>query len=799
MDSLLSDIRFALRSLGKSRMFTVVAVLSLALGIGANVTVFSIVNALAFKPLPYSRPDRLVDLHEASATKLCSGCSVGTSYPTFTDWRANARSFTGMGAYLARPFVVSGTEKAERVSGALVSANVFELLGVHVVRGRGLVAEDDRAGARPVVLLSDALWKRLYASDSNIVGRTIRIGGVSRTVIGVMPAGFKFPEVAELWLPFAEVGFTGAPRDDRGLGVVARLAPGVTIPAASAEMAAIAKSIELAHPETQKEWSAQAEPLRAEFGAVPPEMYFVMLGAVGFVLLIVCANVAGLLLARGAGRQREIAVRLALGATRARIIRHLLTESTMLALAGGGLGLLVSAWGVDLVVHNIGRQMPFYVTFGVDGLTLAFCLGVSLLTGIIFGLVPALRVSSPDVHTTLKESSTIAHRSRLRSTLVIGELALSLILLAGAGELTKSFVRVSTPESGYDDRDLLSANVEFFDAKYADPNAVRLELGQILDRLAALPGVTDVATDRTDFLAGFGHDDKVIRVEGLSHTPDGVSPRFSHVVSPGYFAAVRLLVLAGRRFDARDGPGAMPVVMINQRMAEQLWPGESPLGRRIKLGAADTLHWLTVVGIVGDVGNLGKARNYAYVPAAQATGPTATLLLRAQGESSRLAPAVRTAVRAVDADIPVLDLETIAHRQHVNYLPYEVYAIAMGTFAAFAILLAAVGLYGVIAYNTAERTKEIGVRMALGAEASHVVALIAAQGGRLIMLGIVVGIAGAAALLRVLSSLLFGASPVDLPIFAAVSFILTMIAFVATWLPARRAAAVSPLEALRAE
>jgi predicted permease len=564
-------------------------------------------------------------------------------------------------------------------------------------------------------------------------------------------------------------------------------------------MAAIANSIELAHPETQQEWSAEAEPLRAAFGAMPPEMYFVMLGAVGFVLVIVCANVAGLLLARGAGRQREIAVRLALGATRGRIIRHLMTESALLAITGGALGLLVSAWGVDLVVHNIGRQVPFYVTFGVDGVTLAFCLGVSVLTGIVFGLVPALRVSSPDVHTTLKESSTIAHRSHLRGALVIGELALSLILLAGAGELTKSFVRISAPESGYDDRDLLGANLEFFEAKYADGNAVRLELSQILERLAALPGVTDVATDRTEFIAGFGRGDKVIRAEGLSHTPDGVSPRFYHVVSPGYFTAVRLPVLAGRRFDAHDGPASLPVVMINQRMAGQLWPGESPLGRRIKLGPADSLPWLTVVGVVGDVSNRDETRNYAYVPAVQATGPTATLLLRTQGESSRLAPAVRSAVRAVDADIPVLDLETIARRQHVNYLPYEVYAIGMGAFAGFAILLAAVGLYGVIAYNTAQRTKEIGVRMALGAEAKHVVALIAAQGGRLIVLGIVAGVAGSAALLRVLRGLLFGASPVDVPVFAAVSFILAMIAFVATWLPARRAAAVSPLEALRAE
>jgi putative ABC transport system permease protein len=439
------------------------------------------------------------------------------------------------------------------------------------------------------------------------------------------------------------------------------------------------------------------------------------------------------------------------------------------------------------------------VTFGVDRVTLAFCLVVSIVTGIAFGLLPALRVSSPNVHTTLKESSTIAHRSRMRSALVVAELSLALIMLAGAGELMKSFVRISAPEDGYDDRDLLSANLEFYDAKYANPATVRVELGQILEQVTAIPGVVGATTDRMDFLAGFGRGDQVIRVEGLTSAPEGVSPRFYHVVSPGYFASVGLPVLAGRQFDSHDGPGTTPVVMINERQAEQLWPGESPLGHRIKLGAADSLPWLTVVGIVGDVSNLGQARNYAYVPASQAPGPTATLLLRVHGEPLRYAPAIRAAVRAVDSDIPVLDLATIAERQHANYMPYELYAIAMGTFAGFAILLAAVGLYGVIAYNTAQRTREIGVRMALGAEAKHVVALVASQGGRLIFLGVVIGVAGSAALLRVLGSMLFGASPVDLPVFAVVSAVLTVVAALAIWLPARRAATVSPLEALRAE
>lgn len=802
MDALLSDIRFAIRSLGKSKTFTVVALLSLALGIGVNVTVFSMVSALAFKPLPYVEPDRLVDVSEWSATKLCSGCGVGTSYDGFLDWRSRARSFTAMGAYSERPFNVSGVEDAERIGGALVSADVFDILGVHPTLGRDFQAEDDRVGAAPVVLLSDGLWSRRYGADRRIIGQSIRVNGVPHTVIGVMPPGFGFPEFAQLWVPFVP-NAAGSPRDARDFGVVARLASGVTVEKANAEMTVIAKSLEQRYPDTQREWTARVSPFRAAFQDSPPALYAAMLGAVTFVLLIVCANLAGLLLARGTQRQREIAIRLALGASRKQIVRHLLTESIVLAVAGGALGLLVAVWSVDFAVQAIGRQAPFYVHFGIDAVTLLYCAGVSIVTGLVFGLLPALRTSAPDVHRTLKESTPTVRRSRARGLLVIGEIALAMVLLAGAGAMIKSFVTVSAPERGYDDRGLLSGDLEFLDARYDDIAQARVAQGQILQRLRSVPGVTSVASDRFEFVAGFGRTDQTIRAEGRAALPDGVSPRFYHVVSPGYFTTIRLPIVAGRGFTDQDRAGSTPVVMINRRLAEVLWPNESPLGRRVKLGAADSLPWLTIVGVTGDItGGDRRAtqrRNYAYVPAEQAPGRRPTLLIRSHADGAKLIPAIRAVVRAVDPDLPIQALQTTEQRRHDNYWPYQLFAIAMSVFAGFAVLLAAVGLYGVIAYDTTQRTREIGIRMALGADARRVIALVAGQGGRLVVLGVITGTAGAALLLRALRAAFVGTSPVDPVVFALVASLLALVAMSAIWLPARRAARIDPLHALRAE
>jgi putative ABC transport system permease protein len=801
MDALISDLGFALRSLRKAKLFTLVSLASLALGIGACVTIFSVVDAIALRPLPYVEPDRLVDLHETSATKLCAGCSVGTSYAGFTDWRAAARSFSRMGTYLERPFAVSGTEAAERISGALVSADVFPLLGTAPALGRGFTADDDRVGAPPVVLLSDALWTRRYAADRRIVGATIRVNGVAHTVIGVMPPRFKFPEYAELWVPAAP-NAVGGPRDQRDFGVVARLAPRVSLETADAELHAIAKGLEARHPE-QREWSAGVSSYRSAMRELPVSLSIALLGAVGFVLLIVCANVAGLLLARGVDRRREIAIRAALGASRGRIVRHLLAESLVLSLAGGALGLVVALWGVELAVWAIGVTPPFYVEIGVNRASVIFCAGSSILAGLLFGLLPALRSSSTDVQTALKDGATTVRRSALRGALVVGELALSMVLLAGAGLMMKSFVRISAPEQGYDARHLITGSLEFNDVKYRErPRliAAQRRLAQELDRL---PGAISAALERVDFLAGFGQSDRSIIAEGVSSTPAGASPRFYHVVSPGYFTTIKLPIVAGRSFTDADRDGAERVVIVNRRMAEMLWPSSTALGRRIKLGPVDSLPWLTVVGISGDVRGGGREgsqlRNYAYVPMAQAPGESATILVRAADAQSRVTDALRAAIRSVDPDLPLVGVQTTEARQRDQYWAYELFALVMGCFAGFAILLAAVGLYGVIAYTAAQRTREIGVRIALGAEPRHVLAMIASQAGRLVAFGILAGAVSSALMLRLLEAMLFGASTIDLPIYAAVAMFLGLVTMGAVWLPARRASRIDPLAALRAE
>ncbi len=799
------DLRFALRSLMKSRIFVVVAVASLTIGIGAISTVFSLFDAVALKPLPYRDAARLVDVHETSVTKLCAYCSVGTSYAGFLDWRARARSFDDMQAYRELPLAVSGTEAAERVSGAVVTPGFFRMLGIAPTLGRTLVADDARDDAPPVAVLSDAIWRSRYGADSAVVGRAIRVNGVSRTVVGVVPTRFALPEFAKLWIPM-QARVEGSSRDAREVGVLAHLARGATLASAEAEMKGISANIALEHPESQKEWSAGLTPLREQLSGEVGSLYSVMLGAVAFVLLIVCANIAGLLLARGTARRKEIAIRLALGASRSQIVRQLLAESLLLALLGGTAGVMVAMWGVDLAVSAIGTQIPNWLVFGVDARVLTFTVLVSLVTGVVFGLFPALQASRPDVHYILKDggsnASAGAQRSRARALLVVVELALALVLLAGATLLTKTVVRISAVELGYDTRGVATARIELLDARYDSVSQQSLASGRFLASIQRIPSVSSAALEYDHFVAGFGRGDRKIQAEGVAEVSDGVSPRFAKVVSPDWFATLRVPLRAGRTFTAADRAGSDPVVVINEQLARDLWPNDNPLGRRIRLGQGDSVPWRTVVGLVGDLSSRGdrRARNWAYVPIAQQPGRQVTILARARsGDASQLLPPIRDAVRAVDPDEPLLDAGTMDERRDRNYSPYWMYATSMSIFAALAVLLAAIGVYGVVAYSVSQRTREIGVRIALGAERRHVLLLVTGQGARLALLGMIVGVGAALGVLQVLRSLLFGANPIDPFVLFVVSVALGATAVLASYVPARRAASIDPLQALRSE
>jgi putative ABC transport system permease protein len=803
MDTLMRDIRFAIRSLATSKLFTTVAVLMLAVGIGVNTAVFSLVDAAVFKPLPFRNAKELVGVSEWSATKLCAFCGVGTSYPGFLDWRQRTHSFTSLGAYTELAVAISGSESAERVGAAIVSFDLFPTLGVSPALGRGIRAEEDRVGGERVVLLGDDLWRRRYQGDSAILGRTIRVNGVSYTVVGVMPPRFKFPEFAELWLPLAHFAYS-APRSARNYDVVARLRPGVRLAQADAEMRTLAQALAKEYPGDQSEWTAQASAFRRDYAGETAQLWVVMLGAVTFVLLIVCANVAGLLLARGHGRQREFAIRTALGASRVQIVRQLLAESVLLALIGGVLGTLLSMWVVDFTVASVGSQVPFWLDFGIDARALAFCIFISLATGVAFGLLPALRASRPDVHVTLKQGGQTltggSGRSRLRSGLVVVELGLALVLLAGAGLLIKSFLSVR-PQKSFDTSRILTANVEFLDDRYADRSQVLNVSFQVLERLGAVAQIERVALRRFDFLRGFGARANGITAEGVREVPEGVSPSFTTAVTPAYFGIVEDRLTQGRTFAAEDRSGTPLVAVINAQLARQLWPGSDPLGKRLKLGAADSLPWLTVVGVLADARGERGVRNSVYVPFAQHPGRPATLLVRtgAQAEPLQVVPDVRAVVRTLDADLPLVGLKTMQQEDHDQYWPFEMIALFMSGFAILAILLAAVGLYGVIAFAASHRTREIGIRMALGANEKDVLLLVTGEGLRLVVAGVVIGIGGAVALLRVLRSMLFGVSPVDPIVYVLVTVLLALVTLLASYLPARRATRVDPLVALRSE
>ena len=805
MKTLLHDLRYGLRMLWKRRGFTLAAVLCLALGIGTTTTVYSTVDGMLFRPLPFANAERVMALEDNNAKQGVDGTEV--AFSNFLDWREGATSFDGIAIYKDRDFAMTGDGgEPERIEGHVVSANLFDLIGARPAIGRGFRPDEDAPGAERVALLSYALWQRRFAGKAEAVGRTIRLNGYDHTIVGVMPEGFKFPEWAELWTPAA------FKRDEAGMGrgnhtfdCLARLKSGVTIDEANAEMSAISGRLAAAYPESNANWATSVKPFReariAEFRVV----LYLMLGAVGFVLLIACANVANLLLARGAERAKEIAIRTALGASRWRVVRQLLVESVMIGMMGGALGVLLALWGTDLVTSAIPIEIPYWMKYTIDSRVLLFTLLVSLVTGILFGLAPALAASKTDVNETLKEggrgTSGSLRRNKARNLLVISEIALSLVLLIGAALLMKSFVQATKADPGFKAKNVLTMRLTLPVTRYADDEQKFVFYRDLLARIESLPGVRSASAASIIPLAD--------STSGASFVPEGAQPARGEepiaqfrVVTPDYFHTMEILLSRGRALTQQDTEtSAPPIAVINERLAKRIYPDVDAVGKRFKFPGDD--EWVQIVGVVPDT----KTRRMdappemqIYVPYARRAAYRAmTIVVRTEGDPARIAPAIRAQISGMDAELPLYDVRTMEEVVARSLWQPRLFGGMFLVFAAVALVLASVGVYGVIAYSVSTRTHEFGIRMALGAQAGDVLRLVLKQGLILVAIGVSLGLTGAFLVTRLLGGLLYGVTATDPLTFISLPLLLVGIALIASFIPARRATKVDPMVALRHE
>ena len=805
---MLADLRYALRTLLQSPRFTVAAVVALALGIGANSAIFSVVYGVLLRPLPFPAPERLVFVQEASVRH--EGTSP-TSPATLRDWQEQQHVFESIAAAEAWSASLTGTNQPEEIQGLRVSPSLLSVLRVSPAIGRGFEEGDAQS-----VLLSHSLWERRFGSDPSAVGRDLTMNGTSYRVIGVMPAGFRFPpfwaERAEVWVPLVFPPNRVNDRGSRSLRVFARLRDGVTVPQAQAEMSTIASRLQRAYPESYGTDSGARVVSLAEVtvGKVRPAL-LVLLGAVTFLLLIACANVANLLLARATGRQREIAVRLALGAARWRLVRQLLAESLTLSAAGGAVGLLLAWAGVHALTVSIPEAshftLPRYQELGIGGAVVLFTFAVCAATGVLFGLVPALQFSRLDLQATLKEGGRTGSRQArtpLRRLLVAGEIAVSLMLLAGAGLMLRSMERLGAVDSGFQTNGVLTTRVVVTGPAYAAADTRARFFRQVLDRVAAIPGVESAGAINHLPLAGDMWTFS-FTVEGRpAPAPADVPGAIFRVVMPGYFETMRIPLLRGRDVTERDDAGAPAVVVISRTMAQRYWPGEDALGKRIRLGGANSKSpWITVVGVVKDAEQSdwgAAARNEFYFPYRQNPEDFqkyTTIVARTAGDPAALTSAIQRTVHSLDPDALMADTATM--RQVVDRAVWQPRSSAklLSGFALLALVLAAIGIYGVISYGVSQRRQEIGIRMALGARPADVLGAVMGEGALLAGAGAALGMAGALILTRYLQTLLFEVSATDPAVLAASAGILLLVALAAAFLPARRATRVDPAIALR--
>ncbi len=811
METLVKDIRYGLRNLLKHPAFTALVVVTLALGIGASTAIFSVVNTVLLRRLPYAQAERIVAIQEIDP----KGKRGQVTPANFLDWRAQNTVFAHLAAILTRPANLALGDQAERIELAMTSANFFAVFSAEPERGRLFIPTDEQAGHAPIVVVSHALWQRRFGGDPELVGKSISLDGQSYTVVGIAPAGFQYPDRTEVWVPPFRLAPTLNERMDptqvRGFGMlsaVALLKPGVSLQQAASEMETVTARLRQQYPDTNNRRFNRVVSLKAHLVGETGSMLLLLFGAVSFVLLIACANVANLLLAGAASRQKEMAIRTALGASRWRVMQQLLTESTILALAGGAFGLLLALWGVALITKLLPQDFPRLAENNLDWRVLSFTLGASVLTGILFGLAPALQISRTDVQESLKESGRGASGSkrhnRLRNLLIVGEVALSVVLLAGAGLLFRSFLHLQSVNAGFTQQQVLTVRLTPSGPNYSRDAVYMSFYSQVMQRISDLPGVQAVGAINTLPL-GKGPT-AGIRIEGAPlETRDKWPSTNYRGVSADYFRAMNIPVVQGRAFSDRDTENAPLVMIINQALARRDFPNENPLGKRINLGGNNPQGqpiWWEIVGVTADVRNLElreEATPEFYTSALQDTWTGMSVVVRTTVEPASLTPEVRRIVAEVDKSAPVSEVKTMEHIVDEAVTQPRFNLFLLGLFGGIALLLSAAGIYGVTAYAVTQRTKEFGIRMALGAQVGDVLRMILGQGMRLIAVGLVIGLLASFALTRLLKSLLFGVSVTDPLTFVAITLLLTLVALLACYIPARRATKVDPLVALRYE
>jgi putative ABC transport system permease protein len=807
------DIKFGFRTLLKSPAFSAAAIVVLALGIGANTAIFSVIYAVLIKPLPFEEPSRLVQIWHVPPPKQFPGITQFSVSPgNYLDWEAQSHAFDGMAVFRPSRVNLTGVGRPEAITITRVSANFFSVLRAQAKVGRTIAADEAQPGRNAVAVLSEPFWRTHFAADPAILGKTIQLDAEPHTVIGVMPVKFRYPAISDpafqikAWVPLGWTDEDRAVRGNHNYWVVGRLKPGVDVKQAQAELTTISARLEKLYPADDAGWGAIAIPLREELTGEVRPILLVLLGAVAFVLFIACSNVANLLLAKNLARQKEIAIRTALGATRARVLQQILTETVLLAVAGGLLGVIVAHFGVTLIVSFLAQRLPRATEIGVDGWVLAFTIVISIASGLLAGLIPALSLSKTDPHEGLKQggrTDSDGGSHRARKVLIVSEVALSLILLVGAGLTIRSLWKLRALDPGFDSSNVLTVSLALPETKYMKPDQQLSFFNQAIEKVRHLPGVISVGGNDTLPVSG-GGSVQPVAIEGraealMAHQPE-VNVR---VITPGYFETMRIPIKQGRAFSDLDISAKRRVIVISESMANRFWPNENPIGKRLALTFRSKDEMREIVGVVNDVKEYdletSDSNATLYAPIGQDENPGLTLAIRTSVEPKSLVSAVEGAVHEIDSELPLMDVITMDELLAESTSHRRFGMLLLTVFAGLALLLASIGIYSVLSYTVRRRFKEIGIRMALGAQVNDIVRIVLLEGMRPMFVGIGIGLVGALLLGSVLSKIVFGISPADPATIASVSLILASVAICACMIPAYRAARIDPGTCLRDE